>query len=255
MAQLRGVVLYLHGIQSHCGWYEASARRLQQAGFAVLQPDRRGSGRNQAARGHAESQEQLIKDGQACAARLLEIAGVGRFHLLGVSWGGKLACAMAAAGADALQSLSLVCPGLFPIVNVSNAEKFKIGLSMLGNPERHFDIPLNDPGLFTSQPRWQDFLKNDALTLQQVTASFFLATRRMDAVLRDLPKCKPLPLHLMVAGDDEIVDTDKTVEFVRALSWPGTRITHYPEVRHTLEFESVCEDYRSDLVEWLESLS
>ena len=23
-----GAVLYLHGIQSHCGWYEESARRL-----------------------------------------------------------------------------------------------------------------------------------------------------------------------------------------------------------------------------------
>ena len=253
--RLRGSVLYLHGIQSHCGWYEASARRLQQAGFAVLQPDRRGSGRNRQDRGHAESQEQLIEDGQACAARLLEIAGLKRFHLLGVSWGGKLACAIAAANADALQSLSLVCPGLFPIINVTKSEKFKIGLSMLGHPERHFDIPLNDPGLFTSQPRWLEFLRTDALTLQQVTASFFLATRRMDVVLRELPKRKPLPLHLMVAGDDEIVDADKTVEFVRALNWPGTRITHYPDVRHTLEFEPVREEYRSDLVEWLESVS
>ena len=92
-------------------------------------------------------------------------------------------------------------------------------------------------------------------TLQQVTASFFLATRRMDAVLRDLPKRKPLRLHLMVARCDEIVDASKTVEFVRALKWPGTRITHYPNVRHTLEFEAVCEDYRNDLVEWLESVS
>ncbi len=55
-----GAVLYLHGIQSHCGWYEESARRLQQAGFVVLQPDRRGSGRNQTDRGHAESQQRLI---------------------------------------------------------------------------------------------------------------------------------------------------------------------------------------------------
>ena len=55
-----GAVLYLHGIQLHSGWYEESARRLQQAGFAVLQPDRRGSGRNQMDRGHAESQQHLI---------------------------------------------------------------------------------------------------------------------------------------------------------------------------------------------------
>ncbi|MCH8969100.1 MAG: alpha/beta fold hydrolase, partial [Planctomycetes bacterium] len=162
-----GAVLYLHGIQSHCGWYEESARRLQQAGFAVLQPDRRGSGRNQADRGHAESQQQLIDDGLACGRRLLELTGLKQFHLVGISWGGKLACAMAAAESGLVRSLSLVCPGLFPRVDVSGAEKFRIGLSMVGNRRRHFDIPLNDPYLFTSQPEWVEFVRSDELTLRQ----------------------------------------------------------------------------------------
>ena len=248
-----GAVLYLHGIQSHCGWYEESARRLQQAGFAVLQPDRRGSGRNQADRGHAESQEQLIDDGLACGRRLLELTGLKQFHLIGISWGGKLACAMATAEPGLVRSLSLVCPGLFPRVDVSGAEKFRIGLSMVGNRRRLFDIPLNDPHLFTSQPEWIEFLRTDELTLRQVTASFFLASRRMDCVVRDLPGISPLPLHLMVAGDDDIIDSGKTVEFVRELRWPGTRVTHYPNCKHTLEFEPVREDYWSDLVSWLTS--
>ena len=58
----RGAVLYHHGIQSHCGWYQASAARLVESGYAVLQADRRGSGRNEADRGHAESADQLIGD-------------------------------------------------------------------------------------------------------------------------------------------------------------------------------------------------
>ncbi len=251
--ELAGAVLYLHGIQSHCGWYEESARRLQQAGFAVLQPDRRGSGRNQADRGHAESQEQLIDDGLTCGRRVLELTGLKQFHLIGISWGGKLACAMAAAEPGLVRSLSLVCPGLFPLVDVSGAEKFKIGLSMIGNSRRHFDIPLNDPHLFTSQPDKIEFLQSDELTLRQVTASFFLASRRMDCVLRDLPKISPIPLHLMITDDDDIIDSGKTVAFVRQLRWPGTRITHYPDCKHTLEFEAVREEYWSDLVGWLTS--
>ena len=246
-------VLYLHGIQSHCGWYVESARRLQQAGFAVLQPDRRGSGRNQADRGHAESQQQLIDDGLACGRRLLELSGLKQFHLIGISWGGKLACAMAVGEPGLVRSLSLVCPGLFPRVDVSGAEKFKIGLSMVGNRRRLFDIPLNDPHLFTSQPERIEFLRTDELTLRQVTASFFLASRRMDCVLRDLPRISPMPLHLMIADDDDIIDAGKTVEFVRELRWPSTRITHYPDCKHTLEFEAVREEYWSDLVDWLAS--
>ena len=251
--ELAVAVLYLHGIQSHCGWYEESARRLQQAGFAVLQPDRRGSGRNQADRGHAESQQQLIDDGLACGRRLLELTGLKQYHLIGISWGGKLACAMATAEPGLVRSLSLVCPGLFPRVDVSGAEKFRIGLSMVGNRRRLFDIPLNDPHLFTSQPEWIEFLRTDELTLRQVTASFFLASRRMDCVLRDLPRISPIPLHLMIVDDDDIIDSGKTVEYVRELHWPGTRVTHYPASKHTLEFEPVCEDYWSDLVNWLTS--
>ncbi|MCH8965031.1 MAG: alpha/beta hydrolase, partial [Planctomycetes bacterium] len=151
------------------------------------------------------------------------------------------------------QAKSLVCPGLFPRVDVSGAEKFRIGLSMVGNRRRLFDIPLNDPHLFTSQPERIEFLRTDEFTLHQVTASFFLASRRMDCVLRDLPRISPMPLHLMIADDDDIIDAGQTVEFVRELRWPSTRITHYPDCKHTLEFESVREEYWGDLVDWLTS--
>ena len=107
--------------------------------------------------------------------------------------------------------------------------------------------------MFTSQPERIEFLRTDELTLHQVTASFFLASRRMDRVLRDVPKISPMPLHLMIADSDDIIDAGKTVAFVRELRWPGTRVTHYPDCRHTLEFEPVREDYFSDLVSWLTS--
>ena len=44
-------VVFLHGIQSHGGWYEHSCERLRQAGFAVSFLDRRGSGLNEQGRG------------------------------------------------------------------------------------------------------------------------------------------------------------------------------------------------------------
>lgn len=251
--QAKAAVLYLHGIQSHCGWYEQSAGRLQRAGLAVLQPDRRGSGRNPQGRGHAESHDQLIDDAVCCGEHLLSATKLGQFHLIGISWGGRLACAVTVAKRDLVASLSLVCPGLFPRVDVSNAEKFKIGLSMLGNRDRLFDIPLSDAQLFTSQPKWIEFLRNDPLTLHQVTASFFLATRRMDSAIRDLPDGPAIALHVCLAEDDEIIESAKTAEYVRSLNWPRTQITHYPNVKHTLEFESVCEDYFDDLVSWIRS--
>ena len=55
-------MLYLHGIQSHGGWFEGSACYLAEKGLHVLLPDRRGSGLNEAERGHARSAGRLLQD-------------------------------------------------------------------------------------------------------------------------------------------------------------------------------------------------
>ena len=143
--ELKGAVLYHHGIQSHCGWYEASARRLAAAGYAVLQVDRRGSGRNPVERGHAESAEQLIADSAVARDDLLHRTGFELYHVVGVSWGGKLAVAAYVAEQAGVESLTLVTPGLFPKIGVSKPEMARIGFAMLYEPRSLFDIPLNDP--------------------------------------------------------------------------------------------------------------
>ena len=89
----KGAILYHHGIQSHCGWYESSARLLADVGFAVLQVDRRGCGRNEQHRGDAESSEQLLADAHAARDELRTRSGLDDYHVIGISWGGKLAVA------------------------------------------------------------------------------------------------------------------------------------------------------------------
>ncbi len=247
----RGSILHLHGIQSHAAWYEVSARALCEAGYAVLQPDRRGSGRNQQQRGHAESSEQLLGDGRACLDELARRSGRSSSHVLGISWGGKMACAMYAHQPEGIDGLILVTPGLFPVVTVPAAEKFRIGLSMLSNPSKHYDIPLNDPELFTADTNWQAYLRDDALQLHEATAGFFLASRRMDKVARRLPGAKPVPLLMMLAKDERIIDNVETTEFIRKMNWPDRKIITYENSRHTLEFDPDKDHYLQDLVGWL----
>lgn len=243
--------VHFHGIQSHCGWYADTARALRDAGVSVLQPDRRGSGHNQQARGHAASSDQLIDDARRCVLKLRELTGREKIHLIGVSWGGKLVAALHATDASLAASLSLVAPGLFPIIDVSAAEKFKIGFSMISSPEKHFDIPLNDPELFTGDPRWIQFLRNDPLQIHQATAGFFLASRRMDRVVTRLPESAPVPLHLMLADQERIIDNQRTCQFVRKMLWPDRHITTYVNSRHTFEFGPDRDQFISDLTRWV----
>lgn len=250
----RGAVLYHHGIQSHSGWYHASAALVRDAGYSVLQVDRRGSGCNSQARGHADSAEQLISDAEAAGDELKRRSGFERCHVVGVSWGGKLAVAAHAAHPERALSLTLVTPGLFPIIGVSKTTMAQIGFAMLYEPKLLFDIPLNDPVMFTKVERWQAFFRDDELTLRQCTAGFYLASRRMDRIVNRLRDSRPVPVHLFLAGEERIVDNDATEEFVRGLGWPGTQITTYATARHSLEFD-VPEAYFKALIGFISELT
>ena len=250
----RGAVLYHHGIQSHCGWYEASAERLAEAGYVVLQVDRRGSGRNPVDRGHADSADQLIADAHATRDELTRRSGSTRHHVVGVSWGGKLAVAAYVADPAGVQSMSLVTPGLFPQEGVTKSEAATIGFAMLYEPHRLFDIPLDDAEFFTAAPRWQAFINTDALTLRQCTASFYLASRRMDKIVARLGQTDPVPTHLFLAGEERIIDNEKTTEFAKGLKAWQFRITRYPGVRHSLEFEEDPSGYLDDLAQFIDEV-
>jgi acylglycerol lipase len=252
--QPQGAVLYHHGIQSHCGWYEASAQALCDAGFAVMQPDRRGCGRNRKDRAHAESAEQLIADAHRLRDELVRRSGFAAYHVVGVSWGGRLAVAGYIDDPAGVQSLSLITPGLFPLVGVSKEMAAKIGFAMLYEREKMFDIPLSSPELFTSDPKWRQLIETDELTLRQATAGFYLASRRMDKMFPKLRQHTPIPLHLMMAGHESIVDNDKTLEFIRSLDWPETKISRFSESRHGLEFESESPRFLDELVSFVQSI-
>jgi alpha-beta hydrolase superfamily lysophospholipase len=174
--------------------------------------------------------------------------------MVGVSWGGKLAVAVYVAEPAGVESLTLVTPGLFPKIGVSKPEMARIGFAMLYEPRSLFDIPLNDPELFTTNPRWQDFFRRDELTLRQCSAGFYLASRRMDKITARLKESPPVPIHLFLAGDERIVDNDRTESFFAGLRWPETKTTTYPLARHSVEFEGDPTIYFRDMVGFLDGI-
>ena len=128
----------------------------------------------------------------------------------------------------------------------------RIGFAMLYEQEKLFDIPLDDAELFTSSPKWKEFINTDERTIHQCTAGFYLASRRMDRMIAELPKSPQTPIHLFVAGDERIVDNDKTTSFIGSLGWPATRVTTYENARHSLEFENDPSVYFADLVDFID---
>ena len=232
-------VVYLHGIQSHPGWFVASAAELAEAGHPVFQITRRGSGDAEHARGDAPSAAVLLNDvWDACRFALRD--GADGVHLVGVSWGGKLAaCFTAGQAADLpIRSLTLVAPGIVPQVDVSPATKLSIALALLCCPQRRFDIPLNDPALFTDVEEMREYLRDDPWRLHRATARFFYASRRLDVMFRRAPAGGLAPATTLILADrDRVIDSAATEAALRRLAGPRLEVLRLPG-SHTLEFES-----------------
>jgi len=251
----RAVVVMLHGVQSHSGWYVGSATYLARSGIAVVAPDRRGSGLNSENRGDAPNYRVLLGDVGETVLRAQRSFPGRPVHLLGISWGGKLTAAWAARHAHLLRSIILVTPGLFPQVDLSRAEKLAVLFWRFWEPKRLFPIPLSDPRLFTANPERVRYIETDPLALHRATARFLVGSRNLDLANAGVESRLRLPVLLFLAGQDRIVDNEKLGSFFDGLSGEGNRLVEYGDAHHTLEFEPEPEPFFAELRRWILDMS
>ena len=255
----RGIVIALHGIQSHSGWYDASSRAMADAGFDVYFADRRGSGLNGLQRGHAAHGMRLIHDVRTLAElarheQRLTAAGDSSLPVIvmGISWGGKTAAAAAAMFPDEFDALALLSPGLAPRIQPNAWQRFRLNLARRCEiTKTDIPIPLRAPELFTDTAEWRQFIANDPLALHTVTSSLLNSGRDLDHVIASQAADIRCPVLLMLAGRDRIIDNSKTRVLVTSFHARHLTIVCYPNACHTLEFEPDRAAIFSDLTEWL----
>jgi alpha-beta hydrolase superfamily lysophospholipase len=252
---LRGRVVFVHGIQSHAGWYEHSCRRLAEAGFAVSFLDRRGSGRNTEARGDTPSFRRLLDDIAEFLRPLRQQEPELPLFLAGISWGGKPVTALQRRHPGLADGLALLCPGFRPRVSPSRKERLAILWSRLTAPRHLFPVPLSDPQLFTATPHWQEFIRDDPLSIRQATARFFVESVRLDLYLRFAVSRIRLPVLLLLAEHDRIIDNTRTRAFVERFPAIDKEVREYAGAHHTLEFEVDPEPFITDLLRWLKRVT
>jgi alpha-beta hydrolase superfamily lysophospholipase len=247
----RAQVVCIHGIQSHAGWYQYSCERLARAGYAVSFLDRRGSGRNELARGDTPGFRRLLDD---IAEFLKDLRtrepGLPTF-LLAISWGGKLGVALQMRHPGLVDGLALLCPGFCPLVKPTWAERLGILWARLTAPGRLFPVPLDDPELFTATPRWQQFLREDPLALHRATARLLVESVRLDGYLRWARRRVRVPVLVLLAEKDRIIDNVLTRAFVDRFPTTDRETITCPGAHHTLEFEPEPDRFIDDILVWL----
>lgn len=253
---VRGYVVALHGIQSHAGWYGYSSSRIAEAGFDVRFLDRRGSGLNAESSGHAPHADRLIND---IAQFLLAVRherdsvtpGV-PVVLLGLSWGGKPAAVTAGRRPELVEGLALLYPGLAARIRPKWHQRLLLRLAARSkNRHRRVSIPLDDPALFTDDPTWQAFIRNDPLALHEATVGLLNASLDLDTAVQVAGPGIRCPALLMLAGGDRIIDNAAVRRTFNRFASPQRTLLEYPNAAHTLEFAPNRAAIFSDLTNWL----
>jgi alpha-beta hydrolase superfamily lysophospholipase len=245
----RANVVFLHGISSHGGWYNRCCEHLAGAGFAVHFLDRRGSGLNADPPGDVDKWQTWIDD---VASFLKKLGREKPAVLCGISWGGRLAAAVARRHPGLIRGLALICPGLY-----SRYEPGILGRMALASraPLRlqnlQVRIPLRDPALFTNNPTWREFVATEPLTLRTVTWRFAREDRRLTRYAQQAATFLHMPLLMMLAGRDRIIDNWRTSGFFTRCAGAKNILIEYPNAAHTLEFEADPQPYFNDLSSWI----
>ncbi|MCA9080904.1 MAG: alpha/beta fold hydrolase [Planctomycetaceae bacterium] len=249
-------LVLLHGIQSHAGWYEATARDLAERGIAVWLPNRRGSGPQAESRGDVSHWRRWMSDVvaslHAMRAHRWQRQGAGPVILGGISWGGRLASVVAAHRPQLLDGLILLAPGLAPRVGPTMLQRLQLALARrMGVVDHRVDVPLSDPAFFTDDPAWQEFIRHDAFALHKVTTRFLFANQDLDRELRAAPV--QVPTLLLLAGQDRIINNPVTRQIVSRWSCKS-QVVEYSDSPHTIEFGPARERMVEDIASWLDRI-
>ncbi len=240
-------LVYLHGIESHSEWFSECARQIAGAGSAVYAPDRRGSGMNEAERGHCRDYSQLIDDVVQFAESIK--SSHRRLHVAALSWGGKLAVAADMLHPGIFSTMTLIAPGIFPRVMPAIGERAAIAFNALFRPGALHSIPIKDE-MFTSAPGYLQYIADDPLRLRRVTARFYLESVRLDRFLKRNRRLWTAPTQLLLAEFDDIVDNRRLCEMFESLSLQTKKVRIYTGCKHSLQFEKP-ERVAKDILSWM----
>lgn len=244
------VIIFLHGIASHAGWFGETAAELSRHGVAVYGPDRRGSGRSGGPRGHLERYGRALDDVEEVARLVSSEHRTTPVFLAASSWAAKLGVVYAAQRPASLSGLLLLGPGLLPSVRLSPSRQVAVVAGHLVAPMARLPIPLT-PELYTANPAYVDLIREDRLRLLEATTRFFWETARLDRQRRSASAQLDLPLLVLQGSDDKMMDVTGTRRWFSGLAVEDKTYVAYPGAGHTLDFEPDRARYLADLLGWL----
>lgn len=243
------VFIFLNGLESHAGWFDAMADVLADKGIRTYGLDRRGSGLNARTWGKFQDWIEDINEITTIARNENPTA---KMHLVSICFGAKPATACAIQNPGKYDSLIYMSPGLSTRVSPTIAEKALIAIDKL--PGMYFNIrtPIKDDEMFTSSGKALYYLYKDKLRTYSPRASDYYQSMMLDAYIsKNLDKLTTPSLALL-AGNDRVVNNKSAEKQLHKFA-QKPKIIEYPESDHVIFFGKSKNEMTADIINFLTS--
>jgi alpha-beta hydrolase superfamily lysophospholipase len=243
----KAVALLVHGLGAHSGWFEAFARQLKVRRIYAIAYDQAGFGKrsDESVSGYSTWIDDLVY----VFDRLQEMMPGKPIYLVGNSMGGLLSlCALPHIKPSGLVLLSPGfdgCPQTFTLqyrlVTVAKA---------LINPQKEITLPY-DPSLITRDESARKWIERDPDGRFRVPGRFALELLKLSNATKNSTATVGVPVLMMTAGCDRIVNNSVNSAFFNRLNAPAKRHKHFPDAYHDLMFDPVVDEVADEVVGWL----
>lgn len=230
----QGALLVAHGLFEHSRRYEELAGFMADHGLSTFMLDLRGHGNSEGRRGHARSFDVLLQDLDRFRREVQGLVSLNvPLFLIGHSLGGLIALRYLEEYDPAFRAAVITSPWLGTVMPAPRWQI--IAASVLNHilPAFPFRVRL-DPNDLTRDPdRVADYREDPQIhstltprLFAEISSAIELALRRGERI--------SVPVLFLLAGDDRIVNAERSLSFARAL--PSDRIDielmegHYHEV-------------------------
>lgn len=242
-----GVVI-MHGLGEHCGRYAHVARFFSRLGFAVRTYDLRGHGQSAGARGSVPDGDAMLRD-----ARLVINDFTAQLHappvLFGHSMGGLFAARFATEGLAPLRALILSSPAL--AVHLSSLELMLLKVATALFPGLGISNGVR-PRYLTHDAEVVDAYKNDRLVHTRISARLLNSMRAAMVYAHDHAPQLQIPVLMLVAEDDRLVDPMGSKSFAARLPTASSKAIFYEGFYHEVFNELDATRVFDDLRLWLD---
>jgi acylglycerol lipase len=243
----KAVALLIHGLGAHSGWFEAFGRQLKVRRVYAVSYDHIGFGRQ---RGRAFSAYTDWLDDLVRVFDYLKETNPNKpIYLVGNSMGALLSLVSTEhIEPDGLVLLSPGfdgCPQTFtPLYRAITV------LKALIRPEMEVALPY-DAYLCTRDEPTRTWITNDPEGRFRVPGKMLLALLKLSNAVKHKARTVKMPVLMMTAGFDRIVNNPVNVAFFEKLSAPAKRAKHFDEAWHDLMFDPQVDEVADEVVHWM----